>query len=677
MKRSTFKAALVLVVAAMGLASCDMLLEEMYPQFKEKDFQADGITVTAEIDDALLYKDFSGSGFNSGAWICARLVPFYDTGDGRYIDWMNVREDKFDKTGLAANGQKLANNDRAYDYPTFTNLINSQWGIIVWLDLDNDNEIDTDEPSNLASDSKDQVAIDFRYGIYQAAVNARLEEKTRIPAEIFALLYGEGNTGGTNQLPTAAISDFPPAIGVNEGFSLQGYQSSDPDGWIVAYMWDIVRNDFGTINPIETGIIKETAELNYSFAAPGFYEFNLKVKDNSGEWSAKTKVGIQVKEGAVVDRQIRISGTAAYAPFNDLDDPVRFALVNRYNREFIFKIDTFRTPFDNIFNMVPDGQYFLIGWADRDWDWMVDDDEPAAAAVNNTQGLYDEIGADYFAISAATKLLEARVDIGEFDRLPASLLGGMATEAAYAAPYTLALDAQHSNSAGSKIIVKVWNNYWSETKAESDIPIAMDAAGTVNAGNVTGSQLSYVPTMYGQDFAEVLLDIDNNGVYVGECRATVVPIFLNAGTGIATVVVREKDWYERPFDPYVSEASAGSAFALGLRAWHEGSSGRQVVVKIWDNAWTTTVAVSNAPIYMNADGMVDVGNVFGNRMPPNNMLDYRASPNNYWAEVLLDYDGNGIYVGTDRSVILPIYLESGNFASTLVVGNWEWLDRVF
>ena len=93
-----------------------------------------------------------------------------------------------------------------------------------------------------------------------------------------------------NSIPVAAISE--PADGaafsVFEGVTLDGGNSSDSDGTVDAWMWQITDTD-GTPVGARSGV-----RPSYSFAEPGVYTVSLTVTDDQGATSAADQVILNV-----------------------------------------------------------------------------------------------------------------------------------------------------------------------------------------------------------------------------------------------------------------------------------------------------------------------------------------------------------------------------------------------
>ncbi len=101
------------------------------------------------------------------------------------------------------------------------------------------------------------------------------------------------NNGGTdtqthtltfsNQAPTASFTATPNPVNTGSAVSFDATASSDPDGTIAKYEWDLDGN--GTFET-DTGTTKTTS---HTYATPGTVDVKLRVTDNNGGTATQTK----------------------------------------------------------------------------------------------------------------------------------------------------------------------------------------------------------------------------------------------------------------------------------------------------------------------------------------------------------------------------------------------------
>src|SRR6476469_2364533 len=95
-----------------------------------------------------------------------------------------------------------------------------------------------------------------------------------------------------NQPPTASFTATPNVAVIGEPIALNGSASSDPDGTIAKYEWDLDGNGTYETN----GGASPT--LSRAFEAKGTYNIGLKVTDNGGK-TATTSLPVTVNKGGI------------------------------------------------------------------------------------------------------------------------------------------------------------------------------------------------------------------------------------------------------------------------------------------------------------------------------------------------------------------------------------------
>ncbi|HEY2631529.1 MAG TPA: N,N-dimethylformamidase beta subunit family domain-containing protein [Solirubrobacteraceae bacterium] len=103
---------------------------------------------------------------------------------------------------------------------------------------------------------------------------------------------GSGNSTGPN--PTAAFTNTPSPVKVNQPVTFDGSSSTDPDGAIVDYKWDL---DGSGTYATDTG---STPTVSHSFTSSGPVAVSLKITDSNGQT-------------ATVTRTIEVQGPPTYA----------------------------------------------------------------------------------------------------------------------------------------------------------------------------------------------------------------------------------------------------------------------------------------------------------------------------------------------------------------------------
>jgi len=88
------------------------------------------------------------------------------------------------------------------------------------------------------------------------------------------------------QQPPVARIVAPQTIALNSPVLLDGSQSTDPDGNIVEYRWD-VQNSAGGVDSFR-GPAFPYAQIPYTWTSPGSYSVTLVVTDNEGQTGATT-----------------------------------------------------------------------------------------------------------------------------------------------------------------------------------------------------------------------------------------------------------------------------------------------------------------------------------------------------------------------------------------------------
>lgn len=116
-----------------------------------------------------------------------------------------------------------------------------------------------------------------------------------------------GTTEATNQPPTAAFTMSPSPATVNETVTFDGTDSSDPDGVIDTYEWDIAGDRFGSHS------------VSTTFSESGSYTISLAVTDDQGKTDTETKT-LQVEEPDVREGYV-VTERSAYARFGEDAEP--------------------------------------------------------------------------------------------------------------------------------------------------------------------------------------------------------------------------------------------------------------------------------------------------------------------------------------------------------------------
>lgn len=554
MKRIT--AAWAVLGLTLALAGCDKVLEAFYPEFKTGaggtivlNFAVD---VSVTLDKLVVYTaDFQG-----GKKVQVRLVPFYRSGEGTsdyYVDLDNVISFAYSKSDLPASAVE-SNGWRMAFSPT-ESLLSAQWRCIAWLDRNGDLKIDYNEPSALATTEGGADMIDLRYGLKQDwSVKANLDPNTRIDQWILEQVQ-PGGQSGTNQAPTAQISDeYPRVWQMGQQLFLDGNPSYDADGWVARWKWTVVyRGAYGELPETDPANNRGTFEgptLSFTFADSGYYDVNLVVWDNQDLASAsKAKATIQITAGAVQQTQINITGQNQTGQF-----PVRFALVEDFTKGFANTIDTWSSPFNNMFPNLMDGDYFIVAWVDADGDWMIDPTEPAATAENTSVSTPATTtgGVHLFHVVQGTTL-NASVDLTPASVLPDGLFTTSGTEEANNTSYSIDLsmslhDDWYTGTVETAVganrdFIAYFDDPWG-MHIRGPFYGTMDSSGTAGIPNLTGTPVQYHPYP-GQDQLYVLLDMDASGdVGTGDFEAFMDVSLLTTDGGVAQVVIADADWWK-------------------------------------------------------------------------------------------------------------------------------------
>ena len=125
-----------------------------------------------------------------------------------------------------------------------------------------------------------------------------------------------------NQPPTASFDANPRNPSLNEAVTFDAGQSTDPDGTIAGYEWEIVNTD----GPDESLVETATGQLfTHTFTEPGTYAVRLAVTDNNGATGTST-LEISLEDGGPVakieapddpvpvDQEVTVSGEPSVDP---------------------------------------------------------------------------------------------------------------------------------------------------------------------------------------------------------------------------------------------------------------------------------------------------------------------------------------------------------------------------
>jgi YD repeat-containing protein len=119
--------------------------------------------------------------------------------------------------------------------------------------------------------------------------------------------------GGNSQSPLVSFNASPNPAQVGQTVNLDGSASSDPDGTIAKYEWDLDGNgSFET----STGT---TPSASTTFAAPGSYEVKLRVTDNAGNSSQTTRT-VTVEQSGAGAYSSRVLATAGLIDYWRMSD---------------------------------------------------------------------------------------------------------------------------------------------------------------------------------------------------------------------------------------------------------------------------------------------------------------------------------------------------------------------
>ncbi len=120
-----------------------------------------------------------------------------------------------------------------------------------------------------------------------------LYNQTLSPATILShYQLGSGNSGSPT--PTAAYTTTPTTARINQSVSFDGSSSTDPDGTIVDYKWDL---DGSGTYATDTG---STPTVTHTFTTPGPVTVGLKITDSNGQT-------------ATITHAIEVQGPSTYA----------------------------------------------------------------------------------------------------------------------------------------------------------------------------------------------------------------------------------------------------------------------------------------------------------------------------------------------------------------------------
>jgi hypothetical protein len=98
----------------------------------------------------------------------------------------------------------------------------------------------------------------------------------------------------TNQAPVAAISGPISYCQPPQTVSLDGSASSDPDGTVVAYAWQLTSKPIGSSAALSAG---DADAVTFTADLAGRYVAALRVQDNGGAWSATVTHAVTVSAG--------------------------------------------------------------------------------------------------------------------------------------------------------------------------------------------------------------------------------------------------------------------------------------------------------------------------------------------------------------------------------------------
>jgi hypothetical protein len=531
----------LIVAVAFLFASCDQVLEAFFPEFGEGAMGEASITVDVRLDGAVF-----GS-LDSNTPVRLKAVPFFRDFQGNdFIDFGSVRNSKLDKGAFSRQSDGSGKAMFTFDF-----LYNARWAVFVWVDKDNEGDIDFDEPGMMARDMNDSELIDFSFKTYPAQMAVYIESWSRIPGEIIAML--QPDQSGDNQAPIAGINNMYPRFAVvGNWLNFDGNWSWDNDGYIKEYIWTLYRRDqYGMLSklPLDQNPIVKANEswFTWSFMNPGTYVIGLKVRDNQNlvsEYEVYTD-NIYIDETAIASNTIYISGT------NNTPDsgwyPTYFALLEDGKPGIVRLINTWSTIYDNVFWDIPDGNWRVIAWVDSNWNGLPDEGEYG----NNAMGSFGDLVFGLYGgyETSVTVDINDTTTIG--NQVPMSLFGGNIN----LKPYDLALEVFAGGydygdgyvipaAPDKQIRVTFWDPNWNQIHAWGTHSATLDPWGYGFFPDISGDiELQYHPYP-GNDYVMIEIDMDGNGYYGDYDDLTYIAMIEWDGTEAGPVIVVPADgWW--------------------------------------------------------------------------------------------------------------------------------------
>jgi ribosomal protein S27AE len=114
---------------------------------------------------------------------------------------------------------------------------------------------------------------------------------------------------GENVLPVADIGSYPPVMR-GDTITLDGTNSTDPDGTIISYEWTCTSHTVSF-----TG--QNTSNPSFTASEAGTYEISLRVEDSNHTWSSPDTTSILSREPYFNDRPVADAGEDARAFVSD------------------------------------------------------------------------------------------------------------------------------------------------------------------------------------------------------------------------------------------------------------------------------------------------------------------------------------------------------------------------
>ena len=275
------------LLAAFFLTSCDQILEGFYPEFADTGTGKGGVVVSINYDPTLLYVD-QGQ-FNLGtARLAVGFVPFISYSDRYEVDEGNIQILSASKNDFLYDPNKGGN----YKDFKFEVKTNATYKVIAWLDLNNDQEPEDNEPGSIVYSNTGDFFLDLRY--YRPDQDTiflgnRLRDTDTINWEQFMSDPFAQGTGA--RLPPEVWLDSyvnMTSAGSNLYFSMSYF---DQDGWVNNFEWTLT-------DPYSNTTMYYGQYVSIYFSDQGIYTLSYRAKDNDGNWSAEqTPVTITVGAG--------------------------------------------------------------------------------------------------------------------------------------------------------------------------------------------------------------------------------------------------------------------------------------------------------------------------------------------------------------------------------------------